>query len=105
MRAPPRRGRCTARSPATSFRVAWLPPRAKSTHDREARSNRRPRIARGRCRFPDPAGLGYAAGMGAQWKTKLKAEAGAAKGRIFTKLTKEIMIAAKGGADPSMNAK
>jgi YebC/PmpR family DNA-binding regulatory protein len=43
--------------------------------------------------------------MGAQWKTKLKAEAGAAKGRIFTKLAKEIMVAAKGGADPSMNAK
>jgi YebC/PmpR family DNA-binding regulatory protein len=43
--------------------------------------------------------------MGAQWKTKLKAEAGAVKGRIFTKLAKEIMVAAKAGADPSMNAK
>jgi YebC/PmpR family DNA-binding regulatory protein len=41
--------------------------------------------------------------MGAQWKAKGKAEAANAKGRIFTKLTKEIMIAARNGADPSMN--
>lgn len=41
--------------------------------------------------------------MGAQWKTKGKAEAAAAKGRIFTKLAKEIMVAARNGADPSMN--
>src|SRR6185369_11141616 len=27
----------------------------------------------------------------------------AAKGRVFTKLAKEIMVAAKAGADPSMN--
>jgi YebC/PmpR family DNA-binding regulatory protein len=41
--------------------------------------------------------------MGAQWKTKGKAEAAAAKGRIFTKLAKEIMVAARNGADPGMN--
>lgn len=41
--------------------------------------------------------------MGAQWKTKGKAEAASAKGRIFTKLSKEIMIAARNGADPDMN--
>lgn len=41
--------------------------------------------------------------MGAQWKTKLKETSAAVKGRIFTKLSKEIMVAARGGADPSMN--
>jgi YebC/PmpR family DNA-binding regulatory protein len=41
--------------------------------------------------------------MGAQWKAKGKAAAADARGRIFTKLAKEIMIAAKGGADPGMN--
>ena len=43
--------------------------------------------------------------MGAQWKTKIKETTAAAKGRIFTKLAKEIMVAARGGADPNMNAK
>lgn len=43
--------------------------------------------------------------MGAQWKAKHKQDTAAAKGRIFTKLAKEIMMAAKNGADPSMNAK
>jgi YebC/PmpR family DNA-binding regulatory protein len=43
------------------------------------------------------------AGMGAQWKTKIKETAAAAKGRIFTKLSKEIMVAARAGADPDMN--
>lgn len=43
--------------------------------------------------------------MGAQWKAKHKADASAAKGRIFTKLAKEIMVAARNGADPDMNAK
>ena len=43
--------------------------------------------------------------MGAQWKAKGKAQAADAKGRIFTKLAKEIIIAAKGGADPGMNPK
>src|SRR5688500_17113166 len=41
--------------------------------------------------------------MGAQWKQKGKVEAANAKGRIFTKLAKEIIIAAKHGADPTMN--
>src|SRR3954463_10439971 len=41
--------------------------------------------------------------MGAQWKAKGRAQAADAKGRLFTKLAKEIMIAAKAGPDPSMN--
>ncbi|MCC1496145.1 YebC/PmpR family DNA-binding transcriptional regulator [Alcanivorax sp. 1008] len=43
--------------------------------------------------------------MGAQWKVKGKTEAAAAKGRLFTKLAKEIMVAARSGADPEMNAR
>jgi YebC/PmpR family DNA-binding regulatory protein len=41
--------------------------------------------------------------MGAQWKTKGKAQAADAKGKLFTKLAKEIMISAKAGPDPGMN--
>ncbi len=42
--------------------------------------------------------------MGAQWKHKGRTEHAAAKGRLFTKLVKELIIAAKaGGADPSTN--
>jgi YebC/PmpR family DNA-binding regulatory protein len=41
--------------------------------------------------------------MGAQWKAKHKEAAANAKGRIFGKLSKEIMIAARNGADPAMN--
>jgi YebC/PmpR family DNA-binding regulatory protein len=41
--------------------------------------------------------------MGAQWKAKNKEIAANAKGRLFTKLTKEIMVAARNGADPDMN--
>ncbi len=41
--------------------------------------------------------------MGAQWKHKGRTENAAAKGRIFTKLVKELHIAAKAGADPDMN--
>ncbi|MEY4582388.1 MAG: hypothetical protein RL701_7091 [Pseudomonadota bacterium] len=41
--------------------------------------------------------------MGAQWKQKGREESAAQKGRLFTKLAKEIMIAAKAGPDPSMN--
>ena len=41
--------------------------------------------------------------MGAQWKQKGREEAASAKGKIFGKLVKEIMIAAKSGADPAMN--
>jgi YebC/PmpR family DNA-binding regulatory protein len=43
--------------------------------------------------------------MGAQWKHKGRTEHAAAKGRIFGKLAKEIMIAAKGGADPDKNSR
>ena len=43
--------------------------------------------------------------MGAQWKTKIKETTAAAKGRIFTKLAKEIMVAARVGADQDMNSK
>lgn len=41
--------------------------------------------------------------MGAQWKAKGREAAASAKGKMFTKLTKEIMIAARSGADPSLN--
>ena len=41
--------------------------------------------------------------MGAQWKAKGREAAASAKGKLFTKLTKEIMIAARNGADPDMN--
>jgi YebC/PmpR family DNA-binding regulatory protein len=41
--------------------------------------------------------------MGAQWKQKGRVAAADAKGRVFTKLAKEIMIAARNGADISMN--
>ena len=43
--------------------------------------------------------------MGAQWKSKHKADASAAKGKLFTKLAKEVMVAARNGADPAMNSK
>jgi YebC/PmpR family DNA-binding regulatory protein len=43
--------------------------------------------------------------MGAQWKARHKEVAANAKGKIFGKLAKEIMIAAKGGADPSSNSR
>ena len=43
--------------------------------------------------------------MGAQWKTKLRETSAAAKGKIFTKLAREIMVAARNGADPEMNAR
>ena len=41
--------------------------------------------------------------MGKQWQAKHKEAAANAKGRIFGKLSKEIMIAARNGADPDMN--
>jgi len=41
--------------------------------------------------------------MGAQWKARHKEVAANAKGRIFGKLSKEIMVAARAGADPDMN--
>lgn len=43
--------------------------------------------------------------MGAQWKAKGREAAANAKGKIFTKLAREIMVAARNGADPSMNAR
>lgn len=41
--------------------------------------------------------------MGAQWKAKGREAAANAKGRVFTKLSKEIIVAARAGADPDMN--
>lgn len=41
--------------------------------------------------------------MGAQWKHKGRIAAADAKGRVFTKLSKEIMVAARNGADIDMN--
>ncbi|HBX56126.1 YebC/PmpR family DNA-binding transcriptional regulator [Pseudomonas sp. UBA2684] len=43
--------------------------------------------------------------MGAQWKAKPREAAANAKGKIFGRLVKEIMIAARNGADPDMNPK
>ena len=43
--------------------------------------------------------------MGAQWKSKHKDIAANAKGKVFGKLAKEIMVAARIGADPAGNAK
>jgi len=43
--------------------------------------------------------------MGAQWKQKGREQSADAKGRLFSKLAKEIIIAAKGGAELAANAK
>ena len=43
--------------------------------------------------------------MGAQWKAKHKDLAASAKSRLFGKLAKDIMIAARGGADPAGNSR
>jgi YebC/PmpR family DNA-binding regulatory protein len=43
--------------------------------------------------------------MGAQWKAKGKELAANAKGRAFGKLSKDIMLAARSGADPAGNAR
>lgn len=43
--------------------------------------------------------------MGAQWKAKGKDLAANAKGRMFGKLAKDIMVAARNGADPAANAR
>jgi len=43
--------------------------------------------------------------MGAQWKAKHKDLAANAKGRLFGKLSKDIMIAARHGADPTANSR
>jgi YebC/PmpR family DNA-binding regulatory protein len=43
--------------------------------------------------------------MGAQWKAKGKAQAADARGKLFGKLAKEIMVAARSGADPASNSR
>ncbi|RZI94715.1 MAG: YebC/PmpR family DNA-binding transcriptional regulator [Variovorax sp.] len=43
--------------------------------------------------------------MGAQWKAKGKELAANAKGKLFGRLAKDIMIAARSGADPASNSK
>ena len=43
--------------------------------------------------------------MGAQWKAKGRTEAANAKGKIFTKLARELMVAARSGADPTLNSR
>ncbi len=43
--------------------------------------------------------------MGAQWKARHKEVAANARGKIFGKLAKEIMVAAKGGADIGSNSR
>ncbi len=43
--------------------------------------------------------------MGAQWKAKHKDLAANAKGKLFGKLVKDLIIAARNGADPSANAR
>lgn len=43
--------------------------------------------------------------MGAQWKQKSRTENAAARGRIFGKLAREVMVAAKSGPDPDSNAR
>jgi YebC/PmpR family DNA-binding regulatory protein len=43
--------------------------------------------------------------MGAQWKAKPKEAAANARGKIFGRLVKEIMVCARNGADPDLNPK
>ena len=43
--------------------------------------------------------------MGAQWKARHKEVAANARGKIFGKLAKEVMVAAKGGADIGSNSR
>lgn len=43
--------------------------------------------------------------MGAQWKAKGKELAANARGKLFGRLAKDIMVAARGGADPAGNSK
>ena len=43
--------------------------------------------------------------MGAQWKAKGKAQAADARGKLFGRLAKDIMVAARSGADPASNAR
>lgn len=43
--------------------------------------------------------------MGAQWKHAGRLASAAAKGKVFSRLAKEIIVAAKAGADPNLNAR
>jgi YebC/PmpR family DNA-binding regulatory protein len=43
--------------------------------------------------------------MGAQWKAKGKELAANARGKLFGRLAKDIMVAARGGADPALNSR
>lgn len=43
--------------------------------------------------------------MGAQWKAKVREVNANAKGRLFTKISKEIAVAARSGADPDSNSR
>jgi YebC/PmpR family DNA-binding regulatory protein len=43
--------------------------------------------------------------MGAQWKHAGRVASAGAKSKVFTKLVKELVIAAKAGPDPTMNAR
>lgn len=43
--------------------------------------------------------------MGAQWKAKGKAQAADARGKLFGRLAKDIMVAARNGPDPASNAR
>jgi YebC/PmpR family DNA-binding regulatory protein len=43
--------------------------------------------------------------MGAQWKAKGKELAANAKGKLFGRLSKDIMVAARSGADPGSNSR
>src|SRR5687768_3784543 len=43
--------------------------------------------------------------MGAQWKHAGKSENAATKGKVLGKLAKEIIVAAKAGADPAGNSR
>jgi YebC/PmpR family DNA-binding regulatory protein len=43
--------------------------------------------------------------MGAQWKAKGKAQAADARGKLFGRLAKDIMVAARSGADPATNSR
>jgi YebC/PmpR family DNA-binding regulatory protein len=43
--------------------------------------------------------------MGAQWKAKGKELAANARGKLFGRLVKDIVVAARNGADPASNAK
>jgi hypothetical protein len=43
--------------------------------------------------------------MGAQWKAKGKELAANARGKLFGRLAKDIMVAVRSGADPASNSR